>query len=40
MDSFFGQILMFGGNQSHTDIEPYLCVNYIMALVGTFPSRN
>jgi len=29
-----------GGNLSHTNIQPYNCVNYIIALVGTFPSRN
>jgi len=29
-----------GGGQSHTNIQPYLCVNYIIALQGTFPSRN
>ncbi len=29
-----------GGNLSHTNIEPYLCVNYIIALVGIFPSRS
>ena len=29
-----------GGSQSHSNIEPFLCVNYIIALVGTFPSRS
>ena len=29
-----------GGNQSHTNIQPYLCVNFIIALQGVFPSRN
>lgn len=29
-----------GGGQSHNNIQPYLCVNFIIALVGTFPSRN
>ena len=29
-----------GGNLSHTNIQPFLCVNYIIALFGTFPSRN
>ncbi len=29
-----------GGNQSHTNMQPYLTVNYIIALVGVFPSRN
>jgi microcystin-dependent protein len=29
-----------GGGQSHTNIQPYQTVNYIIALVGVFPSRN
>ena len=29
-----------GGGQSHTNIQPYLAVNYIIALVGVFPSRS
>ena len=29
-----------GGSQPHTNIQPYLCVNYIIALTGVFPSRN
>ena len=29
-----------GGNQPHSNIQPYLCVNFIIALVGIFPSRN
>ena len=29
-----------GGNLSHTNIQPYTCVNYIIALQGTFPSRS
>lgn len=29
-----------GGSQPHTNIEPYLCVNFIIALQGIFPSRN
>ena len=29
-----------GGSQGHTNIQPYLCVNYIIALQGLFPSRN
>ncbi len=29
-----------GGNEAHPNIQPYLCVNYIIALVGLFPSRN
>lgn len=29
-----------GGNQDHTNMQPYLCVNFIIALQGTYPSRN
>ena len=29
-----------GGNQPFTILQPYLCVNFIIALTGIFPSRN
>lgn len=29
-----------GGNQAHDNMMPYLCVNFIIALIGIFPSRN
>ena len=29
-----------GGNQSHTNVQPFTVVNFIIALQGTFPSRN
>ncbi|MEQ9162951.1 MAG: tail fiber protein [Ilumatobacter fluminis] len=29
-----------GGNRSHTNLAPALCVNYIIALFGIYPSRN
>jgi microcystin-dependent protein len=29
-----------GGNQPHPNIQPYLTVNFIIALEGIFPSRN
>jgi len=29
-----------GGNQPHTNIQPYLTVNFIIALTGIFPSRS
>ncbi len=29
-----------GGNQPHTNFMPYQCINFIIALVGIYPSRN
>lgn len=29
-----------GGGQPHTNMQPYLCVNFVIALFGVFPSRN
>jgi microcystin-dependent protein len=29
-----------GDNQPHNNIMPYLCINFIIALVGTYPSRT
>ncbi len=29
-----------GGSQPHPNIQPYLCINFIIALEGIFPSRN
>ncbi len=29
-----------GGNQAHTNLQPYLVLNFIIALQGVFPSRN
>ncbi|MBY6204407.1 tail fiber protein [Halomonas denitrificans] len=29
-----------GGSQSHTNLMPFLCVNFIVALVGIYPSRT
>jgi len=29
-----------GSNQSHANLMPFLCVNFIIALAGIFPSRN
>jgi microcystin-dependent protein len=29
-----------GGSQPHPNIQPYLCLNYSIALQGLFPSRN
>jgi microcystin-dependent protein len=29
-----------GGSQSHTNLMPYLCINFIIALFGIYPSRH
>ena len=29
-----------GGSQPHNNVQPYTCVNFIIALEGIFPSRN
>jgi microcystin-dependent protein len=29
-----------GGNQPHPNVQPYLCVNFIIALQGIYPPRN
>lgn len=29
-----------GGGQYHTNVQPFLCVNFIIALQGVFPSRS
>jgi microcystin-dependent protein len=29
-----------GGTQSHNNMQPFQCINFIIALQGTFPSRN
>jgi microcystin-dependent protein len=29
-----------GGNQPHNNMQPYLVLNYVIALQGIFPSRN
>lgn len=29
-----------GGSQSHNNLMPFLCVNFIIALFGVFPPRN
>ena len=29
-----------GGGQPHTNLQPYLCITYIIALQGIFPARN
>ena len=29
-----------GGSQAHNNIQPYIAINYIIALVGLYPSRS
>ena len=29
-----------GGNQPHDNMQPFLCINYIISLFGIFPSQN
>lgn len=29
-----------GGGQTHTNVMPFLCLNFIIALAGVYPSRN
>jgi microcystin-dependent protein len=33
-------ITSVGGSRSHTNLMPFLCIHYIIALVGIYPSRN
>ncbi|MDF1606912.1 tail fiber protein [Hoeflea sp. YIM 152468] len=33
-------ITQVGGSRSHTNLMPYLCINYIIALFGIYPSRH
>jgi len=33
-------ITLSGGGQPHDNIQPYLCIRYIIALEGIFPSQN
>ena len=35
-----GSVSNAGGSQPHTNIQPYLVVNFCIALTGIFPSRN
>ena len=35
-----GMIANSGGGQSHPNIQPVLCVNFIIALSGIFPTRS
>jgi microcystin-dependent protein len=35
-----GVVTNAGGSQAHTNIQPYLALNFCIALQGLFPSRN
>jgi microcystin-dependent protein len=35
-----GMISAAGSNQAHTNVQPYLALNFCIALQGIFPSRN
>jgi microcystin-dependent protein len=35
-----GTVTNSGGGQAHNNMQPYLVLNFIVALVGVFPSRN
>jgi microcystin-dependent protein len=35
-----GSIAPTGGSQPHTNMQPFLTMNYVIALSGIFPSRN
>jgi microcystin-dependent protein len=33
-------VAISGGSQPHPNIQPFLCVTFLIAMVGIFPSRN
>jgi len=33
-------ITQVGGSRSHTNLMPFLCIHFIIALVGIYPSRH
>lgn len=36
-----GTVSMYlGGNQAHTNLQPYLAINWCIALTGIYPARN
>ena len=37
---FPGSVSLTGGSQAHNNIQPYLCINFIIAMTGYFPSRG
>ena len=39
-DQEMGATSQVGGGQSHENMPPFLCINFIFALNGIFPSEN
>jgi microcystin-dependent protein len=35
-----GALAVTGGGQPHPNLQPYLVINFVIALAGVFPSRN
>ena len=35
-----GTVANVGGGQAHNNMQPYLAINFVIALRGLFPSRN
>jgi microcystin-dependent protein len=35
-----GSISPVGGSQPHTNLQPYLCVSFIISLEGIFPTQT
>jgi len=35
-----GTVGNVGGSQAHNNMQPYLVLNFMIALIGIFPSRN
>ena len=40
VDMASNAISKIGGSRSHTNLMPFLCINFIIALFGIFPSRQ
>ena len=40
VDSGSGTVTASGGSQAHQNMQPYLALNFVIALQGLFPSRN
>jgi len=40
VDMADGAVAETGGNQAHSNVQPYLVMNFIIALVGLYPSRS